>query len=101
MVNRLPPPPLPDWLSRMVPPDRYLVQLKDARMHVMESGQGLPVLMLHGNPTWGFLYRRVAQALAGAPVRAIMPDLIGMGFSDKPRDAAVHTLEYHAAKIKE
>ena len=86
MVNRLQPPPLPDWLSRMVPRDRYLVQLKDARMHVMESGQGFPVLMLHGNPTWGFLYRRVAQALAGDPVSAIMPDLIGMGFSDKPRD---------------
>jgi haloalkane dehalogenase len=70
-------------------------------MHVMEVGHGYPVLMLHGNPTWGFLYRKVAGALSGAPARLIMPDIIGMGLSDKPSVPAVHTLEYHARKIAE
>jgi haloalkane dehalogenase len=64
-------------------------------MHVMETGAGLPVLMIHGNPTWGFLYRKVAAALSAEPLRLIMPDLIGLGLSDKPRDPAVHTLDNH------
>jgi haloalkane dehalogenase len=65
-------------------------------MHVMEAGEGRPVLMLHGNPTWGFLYRKVVQELSGEPLRLIMPDLIGLGLSDKPRDAAEHQLDHHA-----
>lgn len=65
----------------------------------MEWGTGLPVLMLHGNPTWGFLYRRVVAALGGQPLRAIVPDLAGLGFSDKPSDPSFHTLEGHARAI--
>ncbi len=65
-------------------------------MHVMEWGQGRPVLLLHGNPTWGFLYRKVVRALRDEPLRLIVPDLVGLGFSDKPRDPAVHQLEAHA-----
>jgi pimeloyl-ACP methyl ester carboxylesterase len=98
-MQKLAPPALPAWLSAMVPFERYLVKVEDVHLHVMEVGSGRPVLMLHGNPTWGFLYRRVAAALAGEPVRIILPDLMGLGFSDKPRDAAVHTLENHARLI--
>lgn len=58
-----------------------------------------PVLLLHGNPTWGFLWRRVAAELAGERLRLVMPDLVGLGFSDKPRDPSVHTLESHARWI--
>ncbi len=65
-------------------------------MHVMETGRGLPVLMVHGNPTWGFLYRKVALGLQGQGFRAIMPDLIGFGLSDKPRDFGVHTIVNHS-----
>lgn len=93
-MTRLPAPPLPDWLEAMVPFDRYLVDVDDRRMHVMEVGEGPTVLCVHGNPTWGFLYRKVAQALAGE-ARVIMPDLVGLGFSDHPRDPSVHTLEDH------
>lgn len=95
-MERLAAPSLPRWLAEMVPFERYRVDVGGVSMHVMESGRGFPVVMLHGNPTWGFLYRKVAQALAGAPVRVVMPDLVGLGFSAKPRDAAVHTLENHA-----
>jgi haloalkane dehalogenase len=91
------PPPLPDWLARQLPFRRSLVDVGDGlRMHVMEQGSGRPVLMLHGNPSWGYLWRKVARALVDAPLRLIMPDLIGLGLSDKPRDPAAHTLENHA-----
>ena len=90
-------PALPDWLARQLPFRRSLVDVGDGlRMHVMEQGEGRPVVMLHGNPTWGYLWRKVAAALAGEPLRIILPDLVGLGLSDKPRDPAAHTLENHA-----
>jgi haloalkane dehalogenase len=64
-------------------------------MHVMEWGEGRTVLLQHGNPVWGFLYRKVVAALQGQPLRLVVPDLVGLGFSDKP-PAAAHTLENHA-----
>jgi pimeloyl-ACP methyl ester carboxylesterase len=100
-VHRLDAPPLPDWLERMLPFRRYCVQAGAYRMHVMESGpeDGRPVLLLHGNPTWGFLWRKVALALSGHPLRVVMPDLLGLGLSDKPLDPRVHTLELHAWQL--
>jgi haloalkane dehalogenase len=67
------------------------------RVCVTEVGEGRPVFMLHGNPSWSFLWRKVAIALSGVPLRLVMPDLVGLGYSDKPRAAAAHTLENHAA----
>ncbi len=97
-MHKLAAPPMPAWLEAMVPYQRYCVDV-GRRMHVMEIGRGLPVLLLHGNPSWGFLYRRVVAALTGAtggpPLRLIMPDLIGLGFSEKPRDEAAHQLDNH------
>jgi pimeloyl-ACP methyl ester carboxylesterase len=67
------------------------------RVHVMEWGppDGRPVLLVHGNPTWGFLWRKVVAALAGTPLRLVVPDLVGLGYSDKPGDAGAHTLDHH------
>lgn len=98
-----PAPLLPDWLASLLPGDvrRFCVSTSAGPAHVMERGAGRPVLMLHGNPTWGFLYRRVAEALANRRLRAVMPDLIGLGLSAKPRDASVHTLENHASWVGE
>jgi pimeloyl-ACP methyl ester carboxylesterase len=97
-VERFPAPPLPDWIARQLPPGlrRFRVDVGGYRMHVVEAGQGRPVLMLHGNPAWSFLYRKVAAAMAGDELRLVMPDLIGLGFSDRPRSASEHTLEAHA-----
>ncbi len=92
------PPPLPDWLARMLPFRRSIHDVGGARMHVMEAGEGTPVVMLHGNPTWGFLYRKVAAALAGAPLRLIMPDLVGLGLSERV-DASFHRLDRHVAQL--
>ncbi len=98
-MKRLPAPQLPDWLDAMLPFERTLVDVDGHRIHVMESGRGAPVLCLHGNPTWGFLYRKVAVALTDEPVRVIMPDLVGLGFSDRPTDPTAHTLEHHITWI--
>lgn len=100
-LTNLPAPPLPDWLEAMVPFTRYQVKVGGHALHVMEQGEGTPVLMLHGNPSWSFLWRKVALALTGAPLRLVMPDLLGLGLSDKPADPLVHTLAHHGRLIGE
>lgn len=94
-VERLPAPEFPGWLSPLLPFDRYLVRVGRYRMHVMEAGEGRPVLLVHGNPTWGFLYRKVVAELTVGRFRVVLPDLVGLGFSDKPRDPAEHRLDDH------
>jgi haloalkane dehalogenase len=99
-ARRLPAPPLPDWLAAMLPGfERALIDIEGTRLHVMESGPkaGLPVVMLHGNPTWGFLWRKVVAELPG--IRVVLPDLLGLGLSDHPRDPSAHTLDEHARLI--
>ncbi len=97
-MEKLPAPDLPAWIAKEVPFTRYRVAVADGlRMHVMETGRGRPVLMVHGNPTWGFLYRKVAMCLQGQGLRLIMPDLIGFGLSDKPRDFSAHSIRNHSA----
>lgn len=54
------------------------------KLHFLDEGQGFPVLMLHGNPTWSFFYRNLVKALSGK-FRCIVPDHIGCGLSDKPQ----------------
>lgn len=56
-----------------------------SRMHYLDEGNGMPVLLLHGNPTWSYLYRNVIKALR-TEVRCIAPDYPGFGFSDHPPD---------------
>ena len=57
------------------------------RYHFLDEGQGEPVVMVHGNPSWSFYYRRLVEALSHS-YRTIVPDHIGCGYSDKPGDAA-------------
>jgi cis-3-alkyl-4-acyloxetan-2-one decarboxylase len=93
-------PELPGWLEAQFPAGlkRRLIDVGGGvRMCVSELGAGRPVLLLHGNPSWSFLYRKIAAALESAPLRLVMPDLVGLGLSDKPRDPGVHTIEQHAA----
>lgn len=67
------------------------------RMAYVQAGpaNGEPVLLLHGEPTWSFLYRTILPVLADAGVRAIAPDLIGFGRSDKPALIADHSYARH------
>ncbi len=94
-------PLIPTWIEELLPPGtkRYCLNVGTQTMHVMETGEGFPVLMLHGNPTWGFLYRKIIKELAGEDLRMIFPDLIGLGFSSKPRNANEHQFENHSKWI--
>lgn len=58
-------------------------EVEGLRMAYVEHGSGHPILLLHGEPTWGYLYRHMIPALSGIG-RVIAPDLIGFGRSDKP-----------------
>ncbi|MFM7590401.1 MAG: alpha/beta fold hydrolase, partial [Isosphaeraceae bacterium] len=70
------------------------------QLHVIDEGQGRPVVMLHGNPSWAFYYRNLAEALSPTH-RVIIPDHIGMGRSDKPDDSRyTYTLENRVADLE-
>ncbi|MEZ4403790.1 MAG: haloalkane dehalogenase [Kofleriaceae bacterium] len=58
------------------------------------------VLMLHGEPSWSFLYRHVIATVVGAGLRAVAPDLIGFGRSDKPTDRAAYTYASHLGWVR-
>src|SRR4051794_1208302 len=66
-------------------------------MAYVEAGPptGPVVLCLHGEPSWSFLYRHVLPVLADAGLRAVAPDLVGFGRSDKPAEMADHTYARH------
>ena len=72
------------------------------RLAYVESGppSGPPVLLLHGEPSWSFLYRKVIPVLAAAGLRAIAPDLVGFGRSDKPAEIADHSYARHVEWIR-
>jgi haloalkane dehalogenase len=53
------------------------------------------VVLLHGEPTWSFLYRRMVPVLTAAGLRVVAPDMIGFGRSDKPLDVSAHTYARH------
>lgn len=102
-MEKFPAPNLPDWLAeelRFVD-QRYRIDVGGLCMHVMECGSGYPVLMIHGNPTWGYLYRKIATLLPKEEFRCIMPDLIGLGFSDRPTKAKTHQLKQHGIWLGE
>lgn len=67
------------------------------RMHYVDQGPrgGAPVLLLHGEPTWSYLYRTMIGPLAAAGHRVLAPDLIGFGRSDKPTRMADYTYQRH------
>jgi haloalkane dehalogenase len=67
------------------------------RMHYVEAGppDADPVVLLHGQPTWSYLYRTVIETVAAAGHWVIAPDLIGFGRSDKPTDRFAYTFRRH------
>jgi haloalkane dehalogenase len=79
-------------------PPRY-VDVDGLRMAYVDVGpsDAPPVLLLHGEPAWSFLYRRMIPLLVEAGYRCIAPDLIGFGRSDKPVDQASYTYSGHVA----
>ena len=74
----------------------------DGRMHYVDEGprDGRPVVLVHGNPTWGFLYRNFIGPLTEAGHRAIAPDHLGFGRSDKPSDPELYRIPRHVARLE-
>lgn len=69
--------------AHLYPFQSHFLNRDGLRYHYLDEGQGEPVLMVHGNPTWSFYFRRAVQALR-TRYRVIVPDHIGCGLSDKP-----------------
>jgi len=69
------------------------------RLAHVDAGEGKPVLMLHGEPTWSYLWRKVAPPVLEAGHRVILPDLPGFGWSDKPIDEDWYSYDRHTAAI--
>ena len=89
--------PLPSYASNMVDSNykSYFIEVEPGlKVHVIEAGEGFPVFLMHGNPTSGFLYRKVVEKLPLNKVRVIMPTSLGLGFSSKI-PASEHTAENH------
>jgi haloalkane dehalogenase len=82
-------------------PARY-ADVGGVRLAWVEAGPpgGEPVLLLHGEPSWSFLYRTVLPVLAGAGLRAIAADLAGFGRSDKPAEISDHSYAAHVEWIR-
>lgn len=69
------------------------------RIHYVDEGSGQPVLLVHGQPTWSYLYRKVIPPLVAAGFRCIAPDLMGFGLSDKPTKESAYTVQRHVAML--
>lgn len=74
----------------------------ELRMHYLDEGSSNanPVLCLHGEPSWSYLYRKMIPLLADAGHRVIAPDLIGFGKSDKPTKRSDYTYQRHVDWIR-
>jgi pimeloyl-ACP methyl ester carboxylesterase len=91
----------PAWLKELFPWEQKALRVNGRSMAYVDEGarDGRPVLLLHGNPTWGFLYRDFIAPLVRAGYRVVAPDWIGSGYSDHPRVDASLTLAHHIADL--
>jgi cis-3-alkyl-4-acyloxetan-2-one decarboxylase len=80
-------------LEKSYPFRSHFLQLEKNGLHYVDEGQGRPMLMLHGNPTWSFYYRNLIRTFS-THFRTVVPDHMGCGLSDKPQDYE-YTLENH------
>lgn len=78
---------------------RYL-EVDGMRLHYVDEGRGAPVLLLHGEPTWSYLYRTVIPHVVGAGARAVAPDYLGFGRSDKWTEDGPYSYAMHVATIE-
>lgn len=79
----------------------HYVTVDELQMHYVDEGSGETVLLLHGEPSWSYLYRKMIPPLRAAGFRVIAPDLIGFGKSDKPLRIADYTYARHVAWMRE
>ena len=82
---------------------RYDTLGNDLRVHFLDEGprDGPVVLMMHGQPSWSYLYRGMIPPIVAAGCRVLAPDLIGFGRSDKPAEQDAYSYENHVAWMLE
>lgn len=82
---------------------RYHILKDGLRLHYVDEGprDGIPVLMMHGEPSWSFLYRKMIGPVVNAGYRVLAPDLIGFGKSDKPTSKSDFSYAQHIAWMRE
>ena len=68
-------------------------------MHYVDEGKGEPVVMLHGDPTWGYLWRKLIPCVSDTH-RVIVPDHMGMGKSSVPKDPYPYLLRHHISNLE-
>jgi haloalkane dehalogenase len=76
----------------------HYVELGGMRMHYVDEGGGDTVLLLHGEPTWSYLYRKLIAGLRGH--RCVAPDWFGFGRSDKPTEVGWYSYDRHYASLE-
>lgn len=93
-------PDVPEWLRELYPFRTRLANIGPYRMSLVDEGppDAPALVLLHGNPTWSFLYRDLIKR-ASERLRVIAPDIIGFGLSDKPQDESYHTLARHIENL--
>lgn len=80
--------------------ESHWMEVAGQTVHYLDVGSGEPLVLLHGNPTWSFFYRRVIDALA-PHCRLVAPDHVGCGLSSRPTDAEfAYTLESHVHNLE-
>ncbi len=84
-------------LGDLYPFDSHYLDLDGHRLHYLDEGEGPPIVMLHGNPTWSFHYRELVKGLRERH-RVVVPDHVGCGLSDKPPHYA-YTLSTHVDNL--
>jgi haloalkane dehalogenase len=90
----------PPWLSaELYPFESHYAEIDGASVHYLDEGSGPPLLLLHGNPTWSFLYREVIKGLRDR-YRCIAPDHPGFGFS-RAAPGYGYTPAEHAAVLEQ
>lgn len=92
---------LPPDVRELYPFTSHFTEIGGYTLHHLDEGppDGDVVLLLHGNPTWSFLYRDFIPPLARAGYRVIAPDYLGFGLSDKPADEDLYEIEHHVSRL--
>jgi haloalkane dehalogenase len=85
------------------PFDAHYVEIDGMRLHYLDEGpaDGEPILLIHGEPTWSYLFRKMIPILVGAGYRVVAPDLVGFGKSDKYADKAAYSYAMQVASMRE
>ncbi len=81
------------------PFDENYEVIDGVRIHYVDEGSGPPILMVHGQPTWSYLYRKMIPPLVAAGYRVVVPDLMGFGLSDKPTEESAYSLQSHVELV--